>query len=242
MGLPQNTPEPGRSKEPADKRSRFHLSRVQPFELIEVRQVTAEVLDRMNKLQPDAESRHKAWVAAEFQYPLRSLLIKAASNSTVFAFVSLVIIGGGFVTSGIAVAAGASKGSPAAWVVFATGLIVAMAGGIAQLFRLGTRSNERRALAVTLREEGWNFAYAEGEYTDPVDALQKFRGRVNEIQRRIADVASIESEAPPTTHAPGKESKAKGSGGSSDDPDKASIETGHSQAVPVTKSPAAGHD
>lgn len=174
-----------------------YFGKVQKFELIEVEQLSDEVLKRMNKTQPDADERHKAWVAAEFRYPLRSLLIKAGHNSTYFALLSIVVVAGGFATSGIAVAGGAGEGSSAAWVVFAIGLIVALAGGIAQIFRFGVRSNARRALALNLREEGWNFVYKEGDYTNDADALRKFRARVNEIQRRIAEVASIDSEAQP---------------------------------------------
>ena len=173
-----------------------YFGKVQKFELIEVEQLSDVVLKRMNEVQPDAADRHKAWVAAEFRYPLRSLLIKAGHNSTFFVLLSMVVVAGGFATSGIAVAGGAEKGSSLAWVVFAIGLIVALAGGVAQIFRFGTRSNARRTLALNLREEGWNFAYKDGDYVEDQEALQKFRARVTDIQRRIADVARIDSDTP----------------------------------------------
>jgi hypothetical protein len=173
------------------------FGKVQKFELIEVRQLSAEVLKRMKALRPDDADMHKGWVAAEFHYPLRSLLIKAGHNSTFFVWVSMIVIAGGFATSGIAVAGGAEKGSSTAWIIFAIGLIVALAGGIAQIFRFGVRANARRTLALSLREEGWNFVYKEGDYAKDKEALQKFRARVTEIQRRIAEVASIDSETPP---------------------------------------------
>ena len=178
------------------------FAQVQEFELIEVRQLGANVLGRMIELQEGADKRHEAWVAAEFQYPLRSLLIKAALNSSLFLAISMVVVAGGFATSGITVAANASQGSLAAWIVFSLGLLVALAGGLAQIFRFGVRSNARRSLAVLLKEEGWNFVYAEGEYADSSDALQKFRARVHELQRRVAEVALIDADASPATPSP----------------------------------------
>ena len=185
----------GREKRRQKRRPLSALfGKVQKFELIEVEQLSDEVLKRMNEVQPNADARHKAWVAAEFRYPLRSLLIKAGHNSMFFVLVSIVVVAGGFATSGLAVAGGAEKGSSTAWVVFAIGLIVAMAGAIAQIFRFGVRSNARRALALGLREEGWNFVYKDGDYAEDKEAMKKFRVRVTDIQRRIADVAKIDSD------------------------------------------------
>lgn len=185
----------GRNKRRRKSRTFSALfGKVQKFELIEIEQLSDEVLKRMNEIQPDAVDRHKAWVAAEFRFPLRSLLIKAGHNSTFFVLLSMVVVTGGFATSGIAVAGGAGEGSAAAWVVFAIGLIVALAGGIAQIFRFGVRSNTRRTLALNLREEGWNFVYKDGDYAEDKEALKTFRARVTEIQRRIADVAQIDSD------------------------------------------------
>lgn len=170
------------------------FGKVQKFELIEVEQLSDQVLKRMNEVQTGVDDKHKAWVAAEFRYPLRSLLIKAGHNSTFFVLLSMVVVAGGFATSGIAVAGGAEKGSSTAWVIFAIGLIVALAGGIAQIFRFGVRSNARRTLALSLREEGWNFVYKDGDYAEDKEALHKFRARVTDIQRRIANVAKIDSD------------------------------------------------
>lgn len=194
MGSDEQADRPKRPRREGRRWSAL-FGKVQEFELIEVRQLSAEVLKRMKALQPDAVDMHEGWVAAEFRFPLRSLLIKAGHNSTFFVLLSMVVVAGGFATSGIAVAAGADKGSLAAWIVFAVGLIVALAGGIAQTFRFGVRANARRTLALTLREEGWSFVYKEGDYAKDKEALQKFRTRVTEIQRRVAEVASIDSEA-----------------------------------------------
>jgi hypothetical protein len=176
------------------KRWRLWLLRVHPFERIEIRDLARLILARMTELDKEGEIKHEAWVTAQFEYPLRSLLIKANGNSTSFLITSLVIVGGGFATSGIAVAAGAGKGSVAAWIVFTIGLLVALAGGVAQQFRFGVRANERRTLAVSMREEGWKFVYEVGDYGDGKTALATFQTRVYEFQRRMADVGAIESE------------------------------------------------
>jgi hypothetical protein len=176
------------------RRLSIRLGRVQKFELVEVEQLSEEVLKRMKKLQPDADATHEKWVAAEFRYPLRSLLIKAGRNSMAFATLSLVVVVGGFATSGLAVAGGAEKGSAVAWGIFLIGLIVALAGGISQIFRFGIRSNARRTLALNLREEGWSFVYRDGDYADGGEPSRKFRARVTDIQRRVADVARIDSD------------------------------------------------
>jgi hypothetical protein len=218
--------------------------RVQTFELVEIRHLSKLVVERMDELQPDAKERHGAWVAAEFRYPLRSLLIKAAANSALFTAVSLVVVAGGFATSGITAAVGSSKSSVATWVVFAIGLLVALAGALAQLFRFGVKANERRTLAVTLREEGWNFVYEVGDFADDASALGKFRTRVDEIQRRIADVASIEadstrrgnsgasaddgSDEDGAANLPPKKSAATVPGASPQTPDEPAVATGDS--------------
>jgi hypothetical protein len=156
----------------------------------------------MSEIQPEAGIRDKAWVAAEFRYPLRSLLIKAGHNATSFVLLSMVVVTGGFATSGLAVAGGAEKGSGTAWVIFAIGAIVALAGAVAQIFRFGIRSNARGAMALKLREEGWNYA-------DDKDALPKFRTRVTAIQRRIADVAKIDADGKTASPSGGEHHPAK---------------------------------
>ena len=130
--------------------------RVPQFELEEIIQLSSLLVARMEALEPDADQRHEAWVASRFRYPLRSLLIKANGSSVAYVVLTLVVVAGGFATSGIAAAAGAGKGTSTttAWVVFGIRLLVALAGAISQQFRFGTRSSERRTLAVALREEG----------------------------------------------------------------------------------------
>jgi hypothetical protein len=139
---------------------------------------------------------HRAWVEAQFQNPLESMLAKKNTDAWLFACTSLVLVAGGFATSGIAVAGGGGSGSSEAWVVFAIGLLVAFVGGMSQLFRFGVRADRRRALAVGLREEGWRYVFGEGEYAgDTADVAMTFRRRVAEINRQIAEVATLETEA-----------------------------------------------
>ncbi|MCW3025577.1 MAG: hypothetical protein JWM29_1009, partial [Solirubrobacterales bacterium] len=62
-------------------------------------------------------------------------------------------------------------------------------------FRFGFRSSERRTLAVGLREEGWHFVYATGDYEpDAGTSVAQFQKRVDEIHRRTAQVGALESE------------------------------------------------
>jgi hypothetical protein len=163
----------------------------------------------MDELLPDGRDQNQAWVASRLRYPLRSLLIKANGNAVMYVAVSLLIVGGGFATSGIAAAGGAGKGSPAAWVIFGIGLLVALAGGISQQFRFGFRSSERRTLAVALREEGWHFVYETGTYAEGATAVSALQARVDEIHRRIAQVAALDSEPGRKTASTQRRQKAK---------------------------------
>ncbi|MCW2981104.1 MAG: hypothetical protein JWO14_2831 [Solirubrobacterales bacterium] len=185
------------------------LGRVQEFELIEIAQLSNLVLERMDKDDAAAPAGgNKAWVASQFRYPLRSWLIKANWNSFTFLGLSLLVIGGGFATSGITAAAGASKGSAAAWIIFAIGLIVAVVGGISQQFRFGVRANQRRALAVSLRAQGWRYVFKAGDYAGD-GASAAFRAKVEELQNNAAQVGVIEGDTsapspPPSNGNPTK--------------------------------------
>jgi hypothetical protein len=169
---------------------------VRAYELREVEQIARLILARLNGDDAPMSDAHKAWVASRVEYPLRSLLIKSGYSSLAYLAVSLIALGGGFATSGIAVAAGAAKGSSTAWVIFGIGLVVALAGGLSQRFRFGFRAGERLTLASALREESWHFVYSTGAYAGPVaSAFQAFQSKVDEIHRRIDQVATLEPEA-----------------------------------------------
>ena len=142
----------------------------------------------------DAASR-KAWLVHNFQQPLEDVLGKAGRNARWYLVVNLVVIGGGFATSGIAVG---SKGSGlAGWVVFTIGLAVALAGGLSQQFRFGFRSSESRTLVFALFNEGWHFAMSTGTYAGKADeAWAHFTKRIDALNERVSAVESLDSELP----------------------------------------------
>jgi hypothetical protein len=164
------------------------------FELEEVWQLSELIRGRLDGMDDDASERHRAWVSSRFRYPLRSVLIVANRDATSHVGLSLILVAGGFATSGIAVAAGAGKGTAGSWVVFGIGLLVALAAAISQLLRFGVRSNERRALAVALREQGWHFANRTRDYSgDDQPAFALFESRLDELHLRLAQVDVLEA-------------------------------------------------
>jgi hypothetical protein len=84
----------------------------------------------------DGEDCRGNWLLYSFQIPLEDLIAKASQN----AFAYLVVIGGGFATSGVSLAAQGGEGCDPSWLVFGIGLFVALAGGLSQQFRFGFRS------------------------------------------------------------------------------------------------------
>jgi hypothetical protein len=191
------------------------------FELEEIAQLSELIQARLNTLEPGDDVRHHAWVASRFRYPLRSLLIVSNRDAASYVAITLLIVGGGFATSGIAVAAGAGKGSAGSWIVFAIGLLVALAGAISQQLRFGFRSSERRTLAVTLREEGWHFANLTGDYAPAGRvAFVLFESRLDELHRRIAQVDVLERAPAPSDKA--KSERGAQHGASGDKPTAAS--------------------
>jgi len=179
---------------------RFRMSRlvgVRPYELHEVYQIEDHILERLRDLPAhiDQQQRLKDWVASRFTYPLRSLLIQAKGNGKYFFVLNTIVVGGGFTTSGIAVAAGANKGSAVAWVIFGLGLLVAIAGGITQVYRPGHRASERLTLVMKLREEGWAFANATGPYSANVEkAFLVFDARLTEFHRQATHISLIDGD------------------------------------------------
>jgi hypothetical protein len=177
------------------------------FELQEVWQLSQLIRARLDKMDGSASDRHREWVASRFRYPLRALLIVANRDATNHMAFTLMVVAGGFATSGIAVAAGAGKGSAGSWVVFGIGLVVALAAATSQQLRFGLRSNERRSLAVALREEGWHFVNGSGDYgIADRPAFVLFEARVDEIHRSIGTVDVLD----PTASHDQKEQPAEG--------------------------------
>jgi hypothetical protein len=199
-------PPPARSSRP---RRRLRVADgVQPYELIEVQQLGELILRRIVADTTFSSEVYEPWVGSRVTFPLRSLLLQASRNTRGALFLNLLVVAGGFATSGIAVAtkAGGKSSSLTSWVIFTIGLIVAMGGAITQFFRPAFRATERTSLAVDLREEGWAFATASGAYTGAVtEALPAFQAKVSDVHRRAARVAALDSTTPPA---------AKGTGGS----------------------------
>ena len=169
-------------------------------ELNEVYQLGNHILERLHQERPRglSDDSLRDWVTSRFISLLRALLVRASSNTRGYLVLNLVVIGGGFATSGIAVAAGTGhKSSTAAWIVFGVGLAVALAGGISQVFRPGYRATQRTTLAMELQEEGWAFVLKTRDYPgeDPAVDFERLNQRVSDIHRRAAQVIGLEPES-----------------------------------------------
>lgn len=185
---------------------------VQTYELIEVQQLGDLILRRIEEDQALSAAVYRPWVASRVTFPLRSLLLQASRNTRGAIVLNLLVVAGGFATSGIAVAtrAGGKPSSLTSWVIFSIGLIVAMGGAITQFFRPAFRSTERTSLAVELREEGWAFATASGAYAgDVTEALPIFQAKVSDVHRRAARVAALDSTTPPDPSRAGRQTRRK---------------------------------
>jgi hypothetical protein len=174
---------------------------VPQYELRGVIQLGNHILERLSGLESPAGSNlYHDWVASEFTFPLRALLWGSARSRRAHMLLNLLVVAGGFATSGIAVAGGSGhRGSATSWVVFGLGLVLAVIGGANQLFRPGYRATERTAVAVEFREEGWAFAMALGLYTGELPAaFDVFQQRVAALQRRIAKIGELQALQQPT--------------------------------------------
>jgi hypothetical protein len=134
------------------------------------------------------------WVSYRFEGLLLRLLFQAHSSARDHLVVNMVVIGGGFATSGIAVASGSGEqGTLVSWVVFALGLLVALAGGVSQLFRPGQRATNCEALVTQLQDEGWALWSRRGDYKalDAEGLFAAFEERVATIRRRAATLTVL---------------------------------------------------
>jgi hypothetical protein len=137
--------------------------RVPKYQLIEVSQFERHILARIATIENTATngdtSRRKDWIASRFTYPLRELMLKASRNGRSNVLPNLAVVGGGFAASGVAIGnQGNITNHTAGWAVFVIGLLVALAGGLNQLYRPGYRATERSSLVLQLEEEDWAFA------------------------------------------------------------------------------------
>lgn len=143
------------------------------------------------------QQRLRDWVLENFTRSLRTLLLQSSRNGRGNIILSIVVIAGGFATSGIAVAAGTGhRGTGTSWIVFSVGLAVALAGGISQLFRPGYRATQRLTLARDLKEQGWAFVNANTDYKGDIEAaFDLFDQRVTAINRRSVELIGLEPES-----------------------------------------------
>jgi hypothetical protein len=147
--------------------------------------------------RPDEKDCRRNWLLYSFQRPLEDLILKAGQNALAYLILNLVVIGGGFATSGVSLAAQSGDSFDPSWLVFGIGLFVALAGGLSQQFRFGFRSSERRTLVLAFFNEGWHFALSTGAYVLEKDsAWALFGQRIDKLNERAAAVESIESELP----------------------------------------------
>ena len=169
---------------------------VPQYEIRGVMQLGEHVRARAGRLTGPSQDAYRDWIESEFTYPLRALLWATARSRRAYMGLNLLVVAGGFATSGIAIAAGSgTKGSVTSWVVFALGFSVAIVGGVNQQFRPGHRATERNSVTVDMREEGWSFAMGSAEYAgDDAAAFALFQSRVFALQRRIASIGQLESD------------------------------------------------
>jgi Protein of unknown function (DUF4231) len=177
----------------------FLLTRAERAEVGALSAHVLRVLENEAVQEPRGDTEHlRDWVTYRFAVPLEENLREASFNARVRTVINLVVIAGGFATSGIAVAAGSGEpGSALSWIVFAIGLLVALAGGISQTFRPGQRASARKAFGEQLRREGWALVNEHGDYQtakrDPQQSrFELFDQRVSEIHLKATELVGVE--------------------------------------------------
>lgn len=184
------------------------MFRVPSYQLVEVRQLHRHMMARLGRLatSPEDHERLEDWLRSRFTFPMRSMMIEAKRGGVGYAALNLVVIGGGFATSGVAVAGNSgSKGQVLGWVVFALGLVVALAGGVNQLYRPGHRATERGVIVGQLREAGWAFANSLAPYDgEEQAAFEILDSRICDIHGRATALAAVEEQPLPTKRAAGR--------------------------------------
>jgi hypothetical protein len=139
------TIEPTREDSPGLRFERLHRQLVRlrsifgvpTYQLTEVQQLERHILERIKSILGDEGTLYPNWVASRFTYPLRELLWQSSRNSRSHVVLNMIVVAGGFATSGIAAASAGKKETALPWVVFGIGLLVAVAGGSANCSGLG---------------------------------------------------------------------------------------------------------
>lgn len=137
------------------------------------------------------------WVQHRYTALLKRMVRNSDESRAWHLMTSMIIIAGGFATSGIAVAVGSKKGTGTAWVVFGIGVIVALAGGIAQIFRLAQRASGWAELAESLRAEGWALVNGHDPYSTATlkgqSEFEVFDRNISEIHHRADTLGRLET-------------------------------------------------
>jgi hypothetical protein len=117
-----------------------------------------------------------------------------------FTVLTVVAIGAGFATSGVAAASGNT--SWAKWVVFTLGLLVAVVNSVQQNWKPSQRSASEFKAAAALKNEGWNFVYKRAAYaavTDDGATWGVFVDAVNGILQAAESLDEVSTPDPPPT-------------------------------------------
>jgi Protein of unknown function (DUF4231) len=149
----------------------------------EVQQLFVHLGQQLNS----ASSADKDFLEFRFRRRAANYLRLGRYNSVSNTFITLLIVAGGFATSGIAVAAGGGRGSKTGWIVFAIGIVVAVAGAIARLFNPETRALELKSIVAKMIAEAWDFIENAGVYasaTSQTDSFPLFRETIESLNRQ----------------------------------------------------------
>lgn len=131
-----------------------------------------------------------AFLEFGFGSHLRNYRAFAGKYGFAFAFLSIVGVAAGVISSGIA--AGWSGASRSRWAILVLGLLVALAAAINQVWRPGEKSVSRMRGANALRNEGWAFVHKRGRYRLLADDREAFGLFVDEVFRIVGEAAVVD--------------------------------------------------
>jgi hypothetical protein len=143
------------------------------------------------------------FIELRFRRPLAVYAQRAPRYRFGFTALTVVAIGAGFATSGVAVASGNT--SSAKWIVFTLGLLVAIVNSVQQNWKPSQRSASEYQAAAALKTEGWNFVYKRGAYaalSDDSSTWGVFVDAVNGILRAAATLDEVSTTDPPPPPPP----------------------------------------
>ena len=144
------------------------------------------------------------WVQYRYTEVLKDLIKHTGGYKKWNVLTGVIIIVGGFATSGVAVAAGNDAPRSIPWVVFGFGLLVAFSGALAQILKLGPQTVLYIHLTRELRDEGWALVHGHGPYTGgPAEKFTEFDRRVTEIDARAESLGAPETPTPTANGQPG---------------------------------------